>query len=131
MPPPHLATSAQGRGEGRLRGKRLRGEVLLAGPTVPEPLPVHDLVEADLWSPLPVDLPALLALLPQADLSLQDEMPVAFHPTLTRGWCRKGRRGQRLVEAPGDNRKVSGFGLVDWRDGWFDGRVAPGRTAEV
>jgi hypothetical protein len=43
----------------------------------------------------------------------------------------KGRRGQRLVEAPGDNRKVYGFGLVDWRDGWFDGRVAPGRTADV
>ena len=20
---------------------------------------------------------------------------------------------------------------MDWRDGWFDGRVAPGRTAEV
>ena len=58
-------------------------------------------------------------------------MQVAFHPTLTRVWCRKGRRGQRLVEAPGDNRKVYGFGLVDWRDGWFDGRVAPGRTADV
>ena len=26
---------------------------------------------------------------------------------------------------------VYGFGLVDWRDGWFDGRVAPGRTADV
>src|SRR5438270_10275547 len=106
-------------------------EVLLAGSTVPEPLPVHDLVEADLWSQLPVDLPALLALLPGADLYLQDEMQVAFHPTLTRVWCRKGRRGQRLVEAPGDNRKVYGFGLVDWRDGWFDGRVAAGRTADV
>jgi len=58
-------------------------------------------------------------------------MQVAFHPTLTRVWSRKGRRGQRLVEAPGDNRKVYGFGLVDWRDGWFDGRVAPGRTADV
>ena len=58
-------------------------------------------------------------------------MQVAFHPTLTRVWCRKGRRGQRLIEAPGDNRKVYGFGLVDWRDGWFDGRVAPGRTADV
>ncbi|MGZ3612018.1 MAG: hypothetical protein ACXVBU_18355, partial [Ktedonobacteraceae bacterium] len=34
-------------------------------------------------------------------------------------------------EAPGENRKVYGFGLVDWRDGWFDGRVAPGRTADV
>ena len=46
-------------------------------------------------------------------------------------WCRKGRRGQRLVEAPGDNSRVYGFGLVDWREGWFDGRVAPGRTSEV
>jgi DDE superfamily endonuclease len=26
---------------------------------------------------------------------------------------------------------VYGFGLVDWRDGWFDVRVAPGRTADV
>jgi transposase len=92
---------------------------------------VHDLVEADLWSQLPTDLEALLALLPQADLYLQDEMQVAFHPTLTRVWCRKGRHGQRLVEAPGDNSRVYGFGLVDWRDGWFDGRVAPGRTADV
>jgi transposase len=65
----------------------------------------------------------------QADLYLQDEIQFAFHPTLTRVWCLKGRRGQRLVEAPGDNRKVYGFGLVDWRDGWFDGRIAPGRTA--
>jgi hypothetical protein len=126
-----LDLEAQGRAEGRLRGKRLRVEVLLAGATAPEPLPVHDLVEADLWSQLPADLTALLALLPQADLYLQDEMQVAFHPTLTRVWCRKGRRGQRLVEAPGDNRRVYGFGLVDWRDGWFDGRVAPGRTADV
>jgi hypothetical protein len=105
--------------------------VLLAGATAPEPLPVHDLVEADLWDQLPADLSALLALLTGADLYLQDEMQVAFHPTLTRVWCRKGRRGQRLVEAPGDNRKVFGFGLVDWRDGWFDGRVTPGRTANV
>jgi len=104
-------------------------EVLLAGTTVPEPLPVHDLVEADLWSQLPADLEALLTLLPQADLYLQDEMQVAFYPT--RLWCRKGRRGQRLVEAPGDNSRVYGFGLVDWREGWFDGRVAPGRTSEV
>jgi DDE superfamily endonuclease len=92
---------------------------------------MQDLVEADLWSQLPVDLPMLLTLLPHADLYLQDEMQVAFHPTLTRVWCPKGRRGQRLVEAPADNRTVYGFGLVDWRDGWFDGRVAEGRTAEV
>src|SRR6266699_7114804 len=122
---------AQGGRENILRGKRLRVEVLLAGTTVPEPLPVYDLVEADLWDQLPADLENVLALLPRADLYLQDEMQVAFHPTLTRVWSRKGRRGQRLVEAPGDNRKVYGFGLLDWRDGWFDGRVAPARTADV
>jgi len=58
-------------------------------------------------------------------------MQVAFPPTRTRVWCRKGRRGQRLGEARGEHRKVSGFGLVDWREGCFEGRVAPGRTAEV
>ena len=78
-----------------------------------EPLLMQDLVEADLWDQLPVDLPDLLALMPHADLYLQDEIQFAFHPTLTRVWSRKGRRGQRLVEAPGDNRKVYGFGLVD------------------
>src|SRR5579859_5950862 len=106
-------------------------EVLLAGATAPAPLPIHDLVEADLWDQLPANLPDQLTRLPQADLYLQDEVQFAFHPTLTRVWSRKGRRGQRLVEAPGDNRKVYGFGLVDWRDGWFDGRVAPGRTADM
>ena len=54
-----------------------------------------------------------------------------FTRPVSRVWSRKGRRGQRLVEAPSDNRKVYGFGLVDWLDGWFDGRVAPGRTADV
>ena len=78
---------------------------------------------------VPADLADLLARLPSADLYLQDEVQVALHPTLTRVWCRKGRRGQRLVEAPGANAKVYGFGMVDWRDGWFDGRLAPGRTA--
>src|SRR5579859_1428371 len=106
-------------------------EVLLAGATAPAPLPINDLVEADLWDQLPADLPDLLTRLPQADLYLQDEVQFAFHPTLTRVWSHKGRREQRLVEALGDNRKVSGFGLVDWRDGWFDGRIAPGRTADV
>ena len=109
----------------------MRVEVLLAGATVPESLPVHDFVEADLWDQLPTDLPELLALVPRADLYLQDEMQVTFHPTLTRVWSHKGRRRQRLVEAPGENRKVYGFGLVDWRDGWEGSRVAPGRTAEV
>ena len=103
----------------------------MAGATAPEPLPVNDLVEADLWDQFPADLSSLLTLLPRADLYLQDEVQFAFHPTLTRLWSRKGRRGQRLIEAPGDNRKVYGFGLLDWRDGWFDGRLAPGRTADV
>ncbi len=89
----------------------------MAGATAPEPLPVKDLVEADLWSLLPANLPNLLALLPRADLYLQDEVQFAFHPTLTRVWSLKGRRGQRFIEAPGDNRKVYGFGLVDWRRG--------------
>jgi hypothetical protein len=92
---------------------------------------VKDLVETDLWSQLPADVPEHLARLPRADLYLQDEVQFAFHPTLTQVWSRKGRRGQRLVEAAGDNRKVYGFGLVDCRDGWFDGRIATGRTADI
>jgi hypothetical protein len=78
---------------------------------------------------LPGDLPRLLGLLPRADLYLQDEVEVALHPTLTRVWSRKGRRGQRLVEAPGTNAKRYGFGLVDWRDGWLDWELAEGRRA--
>jgi transposase len=87
---------------------------------MPDPL-LHDEV--------PEDLPWLLRLLPRADLYLQDEVEVALHPTLTRVWCPKGRRGQRLVEAPGTNAKEYGFGLVDWRSGWFDWQRAPGRRA--
>jgi transposase len=103
----------------------------LAAAGQPVPPPVTALVDADLLADLPPDLPALLRCLPHADLYLQDEVQVAFHPTLTRVWCRKGRRGQRQVEAPGANDKVYGFGLVDWCTGWFDGRLAAGRTAEV
>ena len=106
-------------------------EVILAGAGTPTPPPVSALVEADLLAEVPPDVDELLHLLPHADVYLQDEVQFAFHPTLTRVWCRKGRRGQRLVEAPGANDKVYGFGLVDWGDGWFDGRFAPGRTAEV
>ena len=78
---------------------------------------------------LPEDLPWLLRLLPRADVYLQDEVEIALHPTLTRVWCLKGRRGQRLVEAPGNNCKEYGFGLIDWRGGWFDWRRAPKRSA--
>src|SRR5260370_17170334 len=78
-------------------------EVLLAGAAAPESLPIHDLVEVDLWDQLPANLPALLAHLPQADLYLQDEVQFAFHPTLPRFCTHKGRRPQRFVEAPTAN----------------------------
>ena len=105
-------------------------EALLAAAASPEPPPIADLMpDPLLQDELPEDLPWLLRLLPRADLYLQDEVEVALHPTLTRVWCRKGRRGQRLVEAPGNNSKEYGFGLVDWRDGWFDWQRAPGRRA--
>jgi DDE superfamily endonuclease len=110
--------------------KRVRVEALLAAAASPLPPPLADLVpDPTLVDLLPDDLPRLLALLPRADLYLQDEVEVALHPTLTRVWSRKGRRGQRLVEAPGTNRKKYGFGLVDWRDGWLDWELADGRRA--
>jgi DDE superfamily endonuclease len=105
-------------------------EALLAAAASPEPSPVDDLMPDPLLkNELPEDLPWLVRLLPRADLYLQDEVELALHPTLTRVWCPKGRRGQRLVEAPGNNAKQYGFGLVDWRDGWFDWQCAPGRRA--
>jgi hypothetical protein len=78
----------------------------------------------------PEDRPRLLARLPCADLYLQDEVQVALHPTLIRVWCRRGRRGQRKVPAPGTNAQRYGCGVVDWRTGWFDWALADGRTAE-
>jgi len=118
-------------------GKRLRAEVLLAVAASPPAAPppsiavlVRDLLPDPLLAEwLPDDLPRLLALLPGADLYLQDEVEVALHPTLSRVWCAKGRRGQRLVEAPGTNDKRYGFGLVDWREGWFDWSLEAGRRA--
>ena len=105
-------------------------EALLAAAASPEPPPIDDLLPDPLLrDDVPEDLPWLLRLLPRADVYLQDEVEVALHPTLTRVWCRKGRRGQRLVEAPGNNAKEYGFGLVDWRDGWFDWQRAPKRSA--
>jgi DDE superfamily endonuclease len=110
--------------------KRLRVEALLAAAASPTPPPAADLLpDPTLVDLLSADLPRLLDLLPRADLYLQDEVEVALHPTLTRVWSRKGRRGQRLVEAPGTNPKRYGFGLVDWRDGWLDWELADGRRA--
>src|SRR3970282_2991350 len=74
----------------------------------------HDLVEPDLWSEVPKDVEELLALLPIADLYVQDEVDVRLHPTLHQVWSRKGSRGQRLVRAPGQSRRVVGFRALDW-----------------
>jgi hypothetical protein len=67
---------------------------------------VTTLVDPDLLEAVPPDVDELLRLLPHADVYLQDEVQFAFHPPRTRLWCWKGRRGQRLVEAPGANDKV-------------------------
>ena len=106
--------------------KRLRVEARLAAAASPVPPPAADLVPDatladELW---PEDLPRLLELLGGADLYLQDEVEVALHPTLTRVWSRCGRPGQHLVQAPGNNAKQDGFGLVDWRDGQLDWAAA-------
>src|SRR5260370_25227502 len=66
---------------------------------------------------------------PGAALHLQGGVQPALPPPLPRLWCRKGRRGQRLVQPTGKKEKQWGFGLVDWRDGWFDWDVAGGRWA--
>jgi hypothetical protein len=114
--------------------KRLTVEVLLAAAADATPPPLADLLPDPSFSDLlPTDDPwltKLLALLPRADLDLQDEVQIALHPPLSRVWCRAGRRGQRLVQAPGKNEKRWGFGLVDWRDGWVDWALAEKRAAE-
>ena len=111
--------------------KRLRVEALLAAAASPVPPPADELLpDATLADDLdPEDLPRLLGLLARADLDLQDEVEVALHPTLTRVWSRAGRAGQRLVQAPGNNFKRYGFGLVDWRNGHLDWALAEGRRA--
>jgi hypothetical protein len=63
-------------------------EVVLAGAGTPTPPPLTALVEADLLNDVPPDVEEPLPLLPHADVYLQDEVQFAFHPTLTRVWCR-------------------------------------------
>jgi DDE superfamily endonuclease len=111
--------------------KRLRVEALLGAAASPLPPPAACLVpDATLAADLfPEDLPRPLGLLAHADLYPQDQVEVALHPTLTRVWSRAGRSGQRLVQAPGNNAKQYGFGLVDWREGWLDFELADGRRA--
>jgi hypothetical protein len=104
-------------------------------PAVPAPASVafdpFALVEPDLWPLIPADVPELLALLPHADLYVQDEVDIRHLPTLTRLWSRKGHAGQRQVRAPGQNQKSVGFVAVDWRDGWCAWGIVPGRTADA
>jgi hypothetical protein len=111
--------------------KRLRVEALPGAAASPLPPSAVELVpDATLAADLfPEDLPRLLGLLARADLYLQDEVEIALHPTLTRVWSRRGHAGQRLVQAPGNNAKQHGFGLVDWRDGTLDFALAEGRRA--
>jgi len=107
----------------------VRVEALLAAAASPLPPPAACLVPDPTLADdlLPEDPPRLLGLLGRADLCLQDEVEVALHPTLTRVWSRRGHAGQRLVQAPGNNAKRYGFGLVDWRDGHLDFELAEGR----
>jgi hypothetical protein len=89
------------------------------------------LVEPEWWPLIPADVPALLALVPHADLYVLDEVDIRHHPTLTRVWSPKGHSGQRKVRAPGQNHKSVGFVAVDWRDGWCAWAIVPRRTADV
>jgi hypothetical protein len=74
------------------------------------------LVDPNLWPLIPTDVPELLALLPHADLYVQDEVGIRHVPTLTRVWSRRGHLGHRQVRAPGRNQKSVGFAAMDWRD---------------
>lgn len=107
----------------------MRVEALLEAATRSEPPPFSELVSPELLDQVPEDLSELLALLPRADLYLQDEAQFDLHPTLTRVWSRRGREGQRRVQTPGNNEKFHGFGAVDWRDGWFHDVIADRRAA--
>src|ERR671939_761283 len=129
----HLDLATQGRGAAGVGKKRLAVEAVPAAAALPAPPPLAALLpdptDTDL---LPWHEPWFQALLDRiagADLYLQDEVSIALHPTLTRVWCRRGRRGQRRVQAPGKNAKKCGFGLVDWREGWFDWALAEHRAA--
>ena len=114
--------------------KRLAVEAVLAATALPTPPPMAALLpdptDSDLLPWAEPWFQALLDRVAGADLYLQDEVYITLHPTLTRVWCRRGRRGQRRVQAPGQNAKKCGFGLVDWREGWFDWALADNRAAE-
>ena len=114
---------------------RIAAVPTLPTPSMPAPAAVAfdpcALVEPEWWPLIPADLPELLALLPHADLYVQDEVDIRHLPTLTRVWSQKGHAGQRQVRAPGQNQKSVGFVAVDWRDGWCAWGIVPGRTADA
>jgi transposase len=91
----------------------------------------HNLVDHDFWADVPPDMEEILSLVARSDVYVQDEVNLDLHPTLTRVWCRKGRRGQRRVRAPGVNRKLVGFGAMDWRNGWFGYGIGWHRNSEA
>src|SRR5919204_371203 len=100
----HLDAATQSRGAAGVGKKRLAVEGVLAAAALPSPPPMAallpDLTFTDLLLPTDPFLRRVLELLPDADLYLQDEVYMALHPTLTRVWCRRGRRGQSPVQAP-------------------------------
>ena len=98
--------------------KRAEGGGAARAAASPVPPPACDLVPDATWPRAVARGPARSAGAPaRADLYLQDEVEVALHPTLTRVWSRTGRRGQRLVEAPGKNPSGTA-------SGWSTGATA-------
>jgi len=92
-------------------------------PHHPNLYPFLTRVEADLWDQLPADLSALLAILPQADLyraRMRSKWPFSRRSLVSGRDI--GRRGQHLVEAPGENRHPST--ALAWWIGAMAGRVA-------
>ncbi len=119
-------------------GVQIQAEAPSESPSTPASQPTmaptfdwRSLVDHDLWASVPADIDELLSLLPRADLYVQDEVDARLHPTLTRIWSRKGRRGQRLVRAPGQSNKFVAFAAVDWREGWTGVAFGLRRTADI
>ena len=97
-------------------------EVLLAGATAPEPLPVNDLVEADLWDQLPADMSDLLAFLPQADLyraRMRSNLPfIRPIPVSGEASGAVGNAWLRRLETIGIRLRLWLGGLARWLGGW-------------
>ena len=103
----------------------------IAHPVAPPLFDWRSLIDADLWDQVPADVADLIRFLAVSDLYVQDEIKIDLHPTLSRTWSRKGRRGQRRVRAPGQNDTLVGFGTADWRTGWLSHGFSRHRDAET